>query len=171
MAQRLMFRGFFARSKHARCVITAAAIVVASCGGGGSASGPCDPVRTEPLASDWLLHVLPGAEASYNSLPPTSGPHIAWEAPPVLVRQLEPAEQVGILETGSVLIQYRPADIDQDDVDALVADLPDRAHLAPNDQLPAPVVFTAHLTKQLCSGLSAAEAARFAADHAREPVG
>ena len=171
MPQRLIFQGFVSRSKHARCVIAATTIVIAACGGSGSASDVCDPIRTEPLASDWLLHVLPGADAAYNSLPPTSGPHIAWQAPPVLVRQLEPAEQVGILETGSVLIQYRPADIGQDDVDALVIELPDRAHLAPNDQLPAPVVFTAHLTKQLCSDLSVSEATRFAADHARDPVG
>jgi hypothetical protein len=55
--------------------------------------------------------------------------------------------QVGILERGDVLIQHRP------DVDAAaLADLAaDRVVIAPNPDLPAPVVATAWLYKRTCT--------------------
>lgn len=158
------------RTALARCVVVGLAVLGAACSGDAAAGG-CEPIRTEPLAADWLLHILPGGEASYVSNPPTSGPHTPWEAPALIGRALSPGEQVGVLETGDVLVQYRPTDVDPDRLEQIERTLPERAHLAPNPDLPSPVVFTAHLTKQECPRLDVEAIRLFARDHSREAVG
>ncbi len=142
-----------------------AVLLVGACGDSDEGAA-CEGARSEPLAPDGLIHVLPGAETDYLSDPPTSGPHIAWNAPAVIDRVLSPAEQVGVLESGDVLVQYRPNDVEAEAVAELESQLPDRAHLAPNPALPAPVVFTAHLIKQTCSTLDTEALDRFIADEA-----
>jgi hypothetical protein len=126
------------------------ALGVAACGSGGSGTeGACGPITREALDRGFLVHVLeddPSVE--YTSDPPTSGPH--RPSPPVsgtLDEALPRPVQVGILERGDVLIQHRP------DVDAAaLADLAaDRVVIAPNPDLPAPVVATAWLYKRTCT--------------------
>jgi len=117
-----------------------------------------------------VIHVLPGAQVEYLSDPPTSGPHIAWEAPPVIERVLSPAEQIGVLESGDVLVQYRSGDVSDAALADLLAAVPDRAHIAPNPALPATVVFTARLVKQTCSALDMDALTRFITDHAGPPI-
>lgn len=129
-------------------------------------TGPCDPAFSEPLAADASLHVLSDAEVSYLSDPPTSGPHVVWNAPQVLERPLSGPEQLGILEQGRVLVQFDPAQVSSGDVGLLVAKLPASAHLAPHRNLDAPVVMTAHLTKQRCRALDVEAIRSFAGRHA-----
>jgi hypothetical protein len=143
-----------------------ALFLLGACGSsdGSSTAGGCTAARTEPEAPDSLIHVLPGAEPSYPTDPPTSGPHQGWTAPAVLNRELSRPEQVGVLEVGDVLVQYRPTDIAADELGAITASLPPRTHLAPNSELPQPVILTAWLTKQSCETLDADALARFAAE-------
>ena len=145
--------------------------LLAACGGARDTSEGCDPVFSEPLAADAGIHVLPNADVAYVSDPPTSGPHIIWNAPAVVNRPLLGPEQTGILETGDVLVQYRPADVDIAVVQVVAASLPARTHLAPNPALPATVVLTAYLTKQQCADLSRDAIVVFANDYAHEPAG
>ncbi|MDG2111606.1 MAG: DUF3105 domain-containing protein [Actinomycetota bacterium] len=147
----------------------ALAVVAAGCGGGVPSTG-CDGVTTEPQAADSAIHVLANGNAEYLSDPPTSGPHIAWTAPAVVNRPLTKPEQTGILETGDVLVQYRPDDVDDELVQELAIGLPERAHLAPNPDLPSTVVLTAHLTKQLCASLDPVAIDDFADKYAGTPV-
>ncbi len=149
----------------------AVAIVLTGCSGGAETVGDCEPMFSEPASDSSGIHVLAGSDATYLSDPPTSGPHVAWNAPAILDRQLTAPEQLGVLETGDVLVQYRPADVAEDTVAALATRLPDRAHLAPNADLPAPVVLTAHLTKQLCRSLDTEAIELFARERAGDPVG
>lgn len=131
-----------------------------ACSGGssGAAEEPdrgCGEVVRERFDPDSAAHVLPGAEEpTYLTDPPTSGPH----APTVPVggvrdEPLGRAEQVGLLEAGVVLLQHDPdlAPADLADLTGL-AD-PDGVLVAPNPDLPAPVVATAWTRKLLCASV------------------
>lgn len=130
-------------------------VVVGACGNGSApsdeASGSCGPVVTEPFDPSSAVHLLPGAvEPDYLSDPPTSGPHLSGRPPTGAVDSpLDRPTQVLLLEQGGVLIQY--GDVDS----AAVADLEslaaERVVVAPNPDLPAPVVATAWLTKRTCT--------------------
>jgi hypothetical protein len=130
--------------------LLAGALALGACGSGGSgAEGACGPITREALDRGFLVHVLeddPGVE--YTSDPPTSGPH--RPSPPVggVVDQPLPRPvQVGVLERGDVLIQHRP-DVDASALAHLAAE---RVVIAPNPDLPAPVVATAWLHKRTCT--------------------
>lgn len=131
-------------------LVLGAALALGACGSGGSgAEGACGPITREALDRGFLVHVLeddPSVE--YTSDPPTSGPH--RPSPPVSGVVDEPLPrpvQVGILERGDVLIQHRP-DVDAADLADLAAD---RVVIAPNPDLPSPVVATAWLHKRACT--------------------
>ncbi|MGY9074831.1 MAG: DUF3105 domain-containing protein [Acidimicrobiales bacterium] len=143
-------------------VILASVVFVSACSGGSTARSGCDPARSEPEAADSLIHVLPGAVTAYLTDPPTSGPHQGWSAPQVLDRELSRPEQVGVLETGDVLVQYRPSDVDPQVLARLSQQIPNRfIHLAPNSSLEDPVVLTAWTTKQVCDSLDVETIASF----------
>jgi hypothetical protein len=72
--------------------------------------------------------------------------------------------QVGILESGAVLIQYR--DLDAADIDQLRSIAGPNTIVAPNPSLADPVVATAWLYKQSCSRVDLPTLQGFAADHA-----
>src|SRR4051794_28006661 len=83
------------------------ALSLAGCGGSGDSSGCGQPFR-EPLNPNSLQHVIDPSAVKFDTDPPTSGPHLF--TPPtrgIVGRQLLPAEQVTVLETGDVLVQYR----------------------------------------------------------------
>ncbi len=126
-------------------------ILLAACGSDDEPAGTCGPVTREALDPAYLVHVVGSEEdIEYLSDPPTSGPH--QPAPVVQSVDDEPLPrpvQVGILERGDVLLQHDP------DLDAgQRADLEDLAGdgvvVAPNPDLPAPVVATAWVHKQTC---------------------
>jgi hypothetical protein len=58
--------------------------------------------------------------------------------------------QVGILERGDVVIQYRPDAVDPADLESLASGADSRVVIAPNADLPEPVVATAWLYKRTC---------------------
>lgn len=125
----------------------------AACGGG-SDTASCGPIRREALDSAYLVHVLgTDTDVSYTSDPPTSGPH--QPSPPVsgvVDEAITRPIQVGILERGDVLIQHDP-DLPADDLAALRALAADRVVIAPNPDLPDPVVATAWVYKRSCTAV------------------
>jgi hypothetical protein len=147
--------------RNAAVVGFLAALALASAGGchdGQAAADGCGPVTREALDPNYLVHVLqddPSIE--YRSDPPTSGPH--QPGPPeqgVLDHPVARPVQVGLLEGGDVLLQYRPADVtgtERSDLEALAGD---RVVVAPNPDLPAPVVATAWLYKRTCDSVAVA---------------
>lgn len=147
-------------------VLVALTVASVSCSIDSSGSSTCSDSFAEPMAQDSLLHVLPGADPTYLTDPPTSGPHQAWAPPPILDRELSGPEQVGILERGEVLIQYQPRSSKASEIEEIGQGLPVGAHLAPNSNLDRPVVLTAWLTKAECSSLDLASINAFVARHA-----
>jgi hypothetical protein len=140
------------RPRLALCLT--ALVLLGGCGGDDDVA--CGPVEQEPLDPNSGLHVLPDQEVpEYETSPPTSGAHYASEPPSGVVDEpLDEPMQVLILEIGQVLLQYR--DLPEDEVARLegFADT-DGVVVAPNPDLPEPVVATAWVTKQTCSGLDA----------------
>jgi hypothetical protein len=136
-------------------------LLLAACGGGSDAAGgACGPITREALDSSYLVHVLADSEdaedVEYTSDPPTSGPH---QPGPVgggsLDEPLPRPRQVGILELGFVLLQYRP-DLPSADLIALHALAGPGVVVAPNPDLPAPVVATAWTYKRTCDAVDVA---------------
>ncbi len=139
-------------------------LTVAACGDDGGSDGACGPIQREALDSAYLVHVL-GTETAveYTSDPPTSGPH--QPGPPVSGVVDEPITrpiQVGILERGDVLIQHRPDVTSQD----LVELGREGVVIAPNPDLPAPVVATAWTYKLTCDAVDAAALQEFVEERA-----
>jgi hypothetical protein len=134
-------------------IVGVLAVLMAGCqsDGGGKAQG-CSPVTREALDPNYLVHVLEDSPSlEYRSDPPTSGPH--QPGPPVhgvVDHALSRPVQVGILERGDVVIQYRPDDVDAADLESLASGEDSRVVVAPNPDLPEPVVATAWLYKRTC---------------------
>jgi len=153
-----------ALSRAALLVAVLAAPLV-GCGGGGSSSASCQPAQREALDPN-EGHVLPGnPEPTYRTDPPTSGPHAPSEAPTgVLTEALNRPRQVGALEAGIVLLQYRGLSADQQrQLEALAGG---KVVVAPNPDLPDKVVATAWLYKQTCSAPDGQALRSFATEHA-----
>lgn len=134
-------------------------------GGRGVGKG-CTATVREAFDPRSLQHVLPGSPPpSYLTDPPTSGPH--QPSPPIsgaLDRPIAEAQQVGLLESGDVLIQYRG--LDAAGVSQVRGLAGDRVVVAPAAHLPdgQRVVATAWLVKRSCGGLDLAALRSFVAD-------
>ena len=115
----------------------------------------CGPIKTEPLDPNFLIHVLPGATGlHYRTDPPTSGPHQpAPRLARVQQRPLPRPVQVGLLEAGDVLVQYRG--LDRADIDRLQKLAGDHVVVAPNPDLPSRyrVVATGWIHKRTCTAV------------------
>lgn len=132
---------------------------LSACGDDGDAGGGADPPptgcgedRQERLDPGSASHVIAGGAdpGDYATDPPTSGPHVP--GPPrsgVLDAPLPRPEQVGHLEAGGVLVQHHGLTDEQ--VDQLATLAGDRVAVAPNPDLPAPIVATAWLRSMRCS--------------------
>jgi hypothetical protein len=156
-----------------RALVLVALLVLPACGddadgiGGpaadGAACGPDQQERVDPASAN---HVLAGGdEPEYTTDPPTSGPH---EPGPVIGGVLDDPlsrpQQVGQLEAGAVLLQHR--DLTSDQLADLQALAGEQVIVAPNPDLPAPVVATAWTRKMTCEAVDAQALAAFAETHA-----
>ena len=139
--------------------VSVAVILLASCGGGDDSG--CAEVR-EQLDAASGLHIIDVASASYQTDPPTSGPHVA-AAPPVGVAESPiPAPlQVTILEAGGALIQWDPSidDADRAELERLAGPA---VVVAPGTDLPSPIVATAWTWKLTCRHLDVDAITEFA---------
>ena len=142
--------------------------LLSGCGGDGADSA-CAPAVRERLDPNSIQHLLPGASIPpYETHPPTSGAHQvgAWPTG-VLTDPIRDPVQVAMLEGGEVLVQYGPAvaAADRRDLEAFARR---NAHVtvAPNADLPAPIVATAWTYKQTCTGVDTGALGRFVRAHA-----
>lgn len=143
--------------------------LVAGCGskgGGAEATAACGPVKREALDPRSIQHVLPNAPTpTYLTNPPTSGPH--QPSPPIHGAQTNPIPkpvQVGLLEGGNVLVQYRG--LTAASLSSMRSLAGGKVVVAPNDDLRAgQVVMTSWLYKQTCSSVDVGAARRFVAAH------
>jgi hypothetical protein len=142
--------------------------LLSGCGGDGADSA-CAPAVRERLDPNSIQHLLPGASIPpYETHPPTSGAHQvgAWPTG-VLTDPIRDPVQVAMLEGGEVLVQYGPAvaAADRRDLEAFARG---NAHVtvAPNADLPAPIVATAWTYKQTCTGVDTGALGRFVRAHA-----
>ena len=146
-------------------VVLAAGLLV-GCGDSDRESGSCGDVITDPVDPASLNHVVvDGPEPSYVVDPPSSGAHQPLELDErVLSERLSRPEQVGLLEGGAVLIQHRGlADGDVAELEELAG--PD-VYVAPNPDLPAPVVATAWVHTLACAKVDAGALADFVSQFA-----
>lgn len=129
-------------------------MALSACAGNGGGGAACGPVTREPLDPSYLVHVLPGAvDVDYLSDPPTSGPHQPGPAVEGVLEEPLPAPvQVGVLESGAVLIQHR-GDLSSSDRSRLEALAGPDVVVAPSPDLPDEVVATAWTYKRSCSAL------------------
>lgn len=137
-------------------------LLTAACGGGDDGDGACGPITREALDSAYLVHVLADADdVEYTSDPPTSGPHQPGPAGGgSLDDPISRPSQVGILEQGYVLLQYGP-DLPPADLTALHGFGAPGVVVAPNPDLPAPVVATAWTYKRTCDAVDVAALQEF----------
>ena len=129
------------------------AAALGGCGDDSAGADGCGPIRREALDPSFLVHVVGGEDTGieYRSDPPTSGPH--QPTPPVegvLADPLPRPVQVGVLERGDVLLQHDP-DLPADQRAALEALAGPGVVVAPNPDLPDPVVATAWVAKRTCA--------------------
>ena len=98
-------------------------------------------------------HLLPNAATpSYITDPPTSGPHLTPAViNPVYDEPLAPAVQVGIIESGRVIVHYR----DPAARSSLVALAGGSVVVAPNPSVPDAVVLSGWLMLQRCATVEA----------------
>ena len=124
----------------------------------------CGPI-TDELEDPRTNHVLPGAaEPEYPSDAPTSGPHqvVPPDLGPVLTEPLPRPQQVGVLETGRVLVQVR-ADVDAATQQAVQALGGPDVVVAPNPDLSEPIIATAWRKKRTCDDFDEAALREFIA--------
>jgi Asp-tRNA(Asn)/Glu-tRNA(Gln) amidotransferase A subunit family amidase len=150
----------------AAAVVVSLGGVASGCSSGDDDARGCGPTTREALDPAYLVHVVGSAdEVEYTSDPPTSGPH--QPGPPVsgvLDEPLSRPVQVGILERGDVLIQHDP-DLEPAAVAELEALAGDQVVVAPNPDLPHPIVATAWVFKRTCETVDAAALQEFVDDH------
>ena len=125
---------------------------VAGCGDDGPPLA-CGPIVREPADPRSSVHVLPGGDpVTYASHPPTSGPHQQSSGITGAVHEpLSEPVQVGLLEKGLVLIQWR--DLEIDDRDAVESLAGGDVVVAPNPGLDDTVVATAWTAKRACASV------------------
>lgn len=148
------------------------AVVLSGCGDDGSASAGdtppasgCGPDEQERIDPASVNHVFAGGEEpDYLTDPPTSGPHEPGPAlNGVLDAPLSRPQQVGQLEAGAVLLQH--GDLAPDELRALEALAADAVVVAPNPDLPAPIVATAWTRKMVCQTVDVDALTVFAQAH------
>ncbi len=141
-------------------------LVAVTAGCGDTDEAACGPVTREALDPASGVHLLADASTpEYATDPPTSGAHYGLEPPTGLVEEpIDRPMQVTALEGGTVLLQYQE-DLPPDDLATLEELAADDVVVAPNPDLAEPLVMTAWLTKQACSGVVPDDVERFVADH------
>ncbi len=143
-----------ATTRSAAVLLLAVSSLLSACTGGAAPESACGPIVREPLDPAFVVHVVgDGTGIAYGSDPPTSGPHQPGpDLSGFLDEPLSRPRQVGVLEHGGVLIQHREP-LSTAETTALSALARPGVAIAPNPDLPAPVVATAWTFKRTCDRL------------------
>lgn len=134
----------------------------AACGSGGATKACSNPIR-EPLDPESGTHVLDASTVTYKTDPPTSGAH-PFRVPPsgLLNRTLTPGEQVALLEALNVIVQYRDPAL-RPQLEGLAVQ--GKVTVAPNPNLPKPIVLTAWTYKLNCETIDMKAIQKFIESH------
>jgi hypothetical protein len=137
--------------------IVGGSLLLGACGG--TETGVCTELR-EPADPQSFAHVIDPDSVTYESDPPTSGPHLAVPVPVGLLdAPIVAPLQVRLLESGAALIQWEGVD------DRTVAELEELAGptvvIAPGIDLPESIVATAWTWKLTCTELDIAALSEF----------
>jgi hypothetical protein len=141
---------------------SASAAGAAATGGPSTAapSSACTPTAEEPLDPSSVVRLLPNApEPTYQTDPPTSGAFQVGVVVPAGSSGLTPAQQVGVLAQGYVLLQYQG--ISADELASLNTLAGPGVVVVPNAGLTAPVVATAWRKRQVCTAVDVATLRQF----------
>ena len=133
-----------------------------------SSENGCDLPRQEPLSSSSSLHLLGNAEVTWETNPPTSGPH--YPIPPKggnYDYALSNLEQVSFLESGGVIVQYLP-DINGNNHPKLASFASNYVIISPNETLESLLVATAWTWKLSCKEYDFESLAKFIAERQGE---
>ena len=133
-----------------------------------SSENGCDLPRQEPLSSTSSLHLLGNAEVTWETNPPTSGPH--YPIPPKggnYDYALSNLEQVSFLESGGVIVQYLP-DINGNNHPKLASFASNYVIISPNETLESLLVATAWTWKLSCKEYDFESLAKFIAERQGE---
>ncbi len=143
-----------ARLVRAAAVWSCIAAIVVGCSGSDGSSA-CGNARRQQAQPDSSRHLIAGApDPSYVTDPPTSGPHVPMPDDTFVYDEALPkVAQVGILEWGGVLVQYRPGDIDAEGRAALEALAGDGIVVAPAPELAEPVIASAWVHLLSCDAV------------------
>lgn len=117
-------------------------LLLSACGGasGRPAAGEALPGEAIPLLEPYHIATMHTEHEPYNSVPPTSGPHVHHTVATGTYREEIPEEiQVHVLEHGHVIVQYAP-----DTVPADVKELEGLARQYPRDVVVAPYSKLSH---------------------------
>ena len=132
--------------------LVAASWLLTACGDGDAAAAGCDAPQAQTIDPSSSQHILPGApEPDYTTNPPTSGAHAPGGHPTgVLASEIPKPVQVALLEEGHVLLQYGELSASQRQIVERMASSRDDVTVAPNKELPSPIVATAWLHTMRC---------------------
>jgi len=121
----------------------------------------CTPTVKEDLDPASVVRLLPNSPTpTYLTDPPTSGPfQLGVVVPTGSSTELTPAQQVGVLAQGGVMIQYNG--LAAADVAKLSTLAGAGVVVAPNSKLSAPVVATAWRKRQVCTRVDTASLQQF----------
>ncbi len=145
-------------------LVTAAAIIVSGCA---SSDSSCGPVQDEPLDELSAQHVIAGTDVRFDEAAPSSGPHLSIIGPAGMSAEpLPPLEQVTLIESGKVLVQFRPDDVAASDVEAFASET---VAVAPNPDLNSPVTLTAWQVRQECESVDVATTRAFISRYVGAP--
>lgn len=135
-------------------VFTLLALVGTACGSAGPpTTSVCTAPTDEALDPSSGLHVLRPDEVVFDDLTPTSGPHLPAGGPLGLREPLPPAQQVAVLERGSVLLSVDSTESAL--LDNAVAGFAADAVIHPVEGLGDPLVVTAWRSRIVCSTMDA----------------
>ena len=121
----------------------------------------CDTPRQEALDPASSLHLLGNTETTWQTNPPTSGPH--YPIPPKggnYDYTLSNLEQVAFLESGGVIVQYNP-NLKNFNRKQLSPFANESVLVAPNQTLESFLVATAWTWKLSCEGYYPEELEKF----------
>lgn len=154
-------------------VVGGSLLATALLGCNSSSASACGPARRQQAQPDNIVHVVAGGiDPTYLTDPPTSGPHLPMPTNRlVFTEPLPRAAQVGILEGGGVLVQYRPGDTGATERSELEALAGDSLYVAPNPDLKSPVVASAWVHLMECNAVDRTALRAFADEHANRGPG
>ena len=133
-----------------------------------SSENGCDLPRQEPLSSTSGLHLLGNTEVTWETNPPTSGPH--YPIPPKCGNSdyaLSNLAQVSFLESGGVIVQYLPY-IYGNNLPQLSSFASNFVIISPTETLESLLVATAWTWKLSCKEYDFESLAKFIAERQGE---